>query len=538
MTEGRKSDQGERTMRARGVMVVAMLLGAIAMAPFGALAKVTQLEITAKQQEGSFRAGDYVRWEGRVHGELSPVAETIPDLDKPARNARGMVEYAGRIMLFMPIDGGNGALLVDVPNRGHAYARALYNSPRGLPFQSGNLSEGTGFLEDRGFAFAEVYWELGQGAELPSFKDADGKQRFVEGVGFAIVRDAADFLARDAADPAGTPNPLAGRISRVLASGKSQTGRFLKTFLLNGFNRIDGRRVFDGMHVFVSGAGLLPIMRSGTGPESSADGAPTFENPEFPGVHDGLLTIGEIIAKVEAHGEIPPRMVMLNSTVDYLSIRASLGRTGATGTADLPLPANVRMYDVAGGAHATVAKAESCKLAPGRLDWAPVSRATLLRLDQWVASNVEPPPSRLMPLRPAKADPNVLGAPKNLPDAVIQVAQSDADGNPLGGVRLPDMAVPLGVHGAQNEPHSFSCTLVGAFLPFAATRDAREAAGDKRLPLAERYKDQDDYVNRIRLAARAAETEGFLLPEDAAIIVNSVAAAPIFTQAAPTSPPR
>jgi len=40
-----------------------------------------------------------------------------------------------------------------------------------------------------------VYWELGQGADLPSLVDAEGKTRYVEGAGFAIVRDAADFLA-------------------------------------------------------------------------------------------------------------------------------------------------------------------------------------------------------------------------------------------------------------------------------------------------------------------------------------------------------
>lgn len=525
-------------MRVPHILAAVLLFAAIGTAPAGALAKVTRLEITAKQPDGSFAVGDYVRWEGLIRGELSPAAETIPALDKPARDVRGMVEYSARIMLFMPVTGGNGALLVDVPNRGHAYARALYDSPRGLPFLSGNLSPGTGFLENRGFSFAEVYWELGQGAELPSFTDPDGKKRFVEGVGFAIVRDAADFLAHDAADASGTANPLAGKISRVLASGKSQTGRFLKTFLLDGFNRVEGRRVFDGMQVFVSGAGLLPIMQAGTGPESSADRAPSFADPEFPGVNDGPLTIAEIIAKVEARGEVPPRMVMINSTVDYLSLRASLGRTGGKGTADLPLPDNVRMYDIAGGSHVTVTKADSCKLLPARLDWTPVSRATLLRLDQWVASNTEPPPTRLMPLRPVNADPNVLAAPNNLPDAVVQEPERDADGNPLGGVRLPDLVVPLGVHGAQNEPHSFTCSLVGAFLPFAATREAREAAGDKRLSLAERYKDQDDYANRIRAAAREAETEGFLLPEDAAVIVNSVAAAPIFTQSAPTAPPR
>ncbi len=510
---------------------------ATACMPPSATAKVTRLEITSKQPYGAFKAGDYVRWDGRILGELPPTAGIIPDIEKATRNAHGMVEYAARIILFMPAGAaaGNGALLIDVPNRGKAYAHALYNSPRGLPQQSGNMDPGTGFLEDSGFSTAEVYWELGQGAELPSFTDTEGKKRFVEGVGFAIVRDATDFLARAAADATGTPNPLAGKVSRVLASGKSQDGRFLKTMLLNGFNQVDGRRVFDGMHVFVSGAGLLPILRSGAGPGSSADGSPNFSDVDFPGVHDGALTIGEIVAKAEARGEIAPKMVLINSTVDYFSIRASLGRTGATGTIDLPIPANVRMYDVAGAAHATVPKADDCTLPPGRLDWTPVGRATLRRLDQWVAANTEPPPSRLMPLQPANGDPTVLGPPKNLPGAVIQVPQKDVDGNPVGGVRLPDMAVPLGVHGAQNEPHSFSCSLVGAFIPFAKTKDA---VTDKRLLIAERYKDQNDYLNRIRVAAREAEAAGFLLPEDAAIIVNSVAEAPIFPQAAPTGPPR
>jgi hypothetical protein len=516
------------TMRYFRVALMAVVVVIAGMAPWAASAKVIRLEITSKQPYGAFQAGDYVRWDGRVVGALSPASEAIPDLDKPARNTNGMVEYTAQIILFMPADParGNGALLVDVPNRGKPYAHALYNSPHGVPFQSGDLDQGTGFMEDYGFSVAEVQWELGQGADLPSFTDAEGKRRFVEGVGFAIVRDTADFLAHAAADSAGTANPLRGNVSRLLASGKSQTGRFLKTYLLDGFNRVDGRRVFDGMHVFVSGSGLLPIMQSGTGPESSANGAPNFQDPEFPGVHDGILTIGAIIDAVEARGEVPPKMLLINSTVDYSSIRASLGRTGAKGTQDLPLPANVRMYDIAGGSHVTVPRADACKLAPGRLDWTPVSRATLLRLDAWVGSNSEPPPTRLMKLQPSGDDAAVLGAPKGLPEAVIQVPQRDADGNPIGGVRLPDIAVPLGVHGAQNEPLSFTCSLVGAYLPFPAAK------------VAELYKNQNDYVNRVRVAARDVEEQGFLLPEDAAIIVNAAAAAPVFAQPAPTSPPR
>jgi len=377
-----------------------------------------------------------------------------------------------------------------------------------------------------------VNWELGQGADLPSFTDSAGQKRFVEGVGFAIVRDAADFLAHATADTAGTPNPLQGAIKRTLASGKSQSGRYLKTFLLNGFNMSEGRRVFDGMHVFVSGAGMLPIMQSATGPQSSATGAPSFENPEFRGVHEDVLTIGEVIKRVETRGETPPRMVMINSTTDYFSLRASLSRTGAEGATELPFPDNVRVYDIAGASHVVLRKA-NCELPPARLDWSPVSRATLLDLDDWVAKGTEPPKSRLMPLEEAKADPSVLRAPSHLPKAVIEIPKRDQDGNVVGGVRLPDMEAPLGVNARQNPPLSFQCMLAGAYVAFPLTQADADAAHDTHRPVLERYKTRNDYVNRIRTAARELERDGFLLPDDAAIIIQSAAASPLWRAPAP-----
>jgi len=488
-----------------------------------ALADVTRLEIASKETFGSFIPGEYVIWKGKIHGDLSP-KEAIPDIDKARRNARGMVEYSSNIVLLMPAQPGkgNGSLIVDVPNRGRVYGIALYNSPRGEPYESGTLAQGTGFLQDRGFSLLEVSWELGKGAELPSFTDDSGKTMYVEGAGFAIMRDAADFFARAQADGAGTPNPLKGAINRTLASGKSQSGRFLKTLLLHGFNQTHGHRVFDGMHIFVSGAGLLPILRSSPGPESGGNGAPSFANPEFRGVNEGPFTIGEIIAQLAARKEAPPRIVMLSSTTDFLSLRASLGRTGANGTGEQPIPDNVRMYDIAGASHAVLLKSD-CKLPREQLDWMPVSRATLIHLDKWIATNVPPPNSKLMPLVPAAGDPEVLQAPSFLPNAAIMRPRRDADGNAMGGVRLPDVAVPLGTHAAQQEPKSFACALAGAFLPFAKTKDQREADNDKRLSLAERYLNRDEYVNKIRMAARALEKEGFLLPDDVAVIVNSAA---------------
>ncbi len=501
---------------------------------FHAAAEVTRLEITSTQPYGTFRAGNYTLIQATLHGQLSPT-EKIPGLDKAPLNAAGQVDYSTKLVLMMPTDPsrGNGALLVDVPNRGKAYANALYNSPRDEPFQSGTFEQGTGFLQDNGFSIAEVYWELGQGANLPSFIDAEGKRKYVEGAGFAMMRDAGIFLAHAAKDSTGTANPLAGMISRTLASGKSQTGRFLKGFLLNGFNMAGPQRVFDGMHVFVSGSGLLPIMQTGTGPESSANGTPSFTNPDLPGVHDGLLTIGEITAQVVARGEVAPKMMLITTSTDYYSLRASLGRTGAEGQADQTLPANVRMYDIAGSSHVLIPiKPPHCTMVQGVLDWTPVSRATFLRLDQWVGSNLAPPATQLMTLERASTTPATLRAPASLPNAVMQVPKLDADGNALGGVRLPDLVAPLGTHGGQNSPET-RCSLMGSYIPFAKDAAQRTENNDLRPSVAERYKNRDDYVNRIRGAAFNLLESGFLLRDDAAVIVQAAAATRAFGELKP-----
>lgn len=521
-------------MKRLGLLVASLSLMA------SAQAELTRLDVTSTEPFGTFLSGEFVILKGKIHGEIS-AKESIPGLDQVKPNARGNVEYAANFALVMPSEKGhsNGALIVDVPNRGKAYAQALYNAPRGLPFLSGTFAQGTGFLQDYGFSTAEVYWELGQGADLPSFIDSQGKQQYVEGVGFAIVRDAGIFFAHTAADWSGRPNPLKGKISRTLASGKSQTGRYLKTFLLNGFNMAGQQRVFDGMHVFVSGAGLLPILQTSTGPESSANGAPNFANPDMRGVHEDPLTIGEIIARVEARGEVPPKMILISSTTDYYSGRASLGRTGASGTTDQALPLNVRMYDIAGASHVLLPlQNKDCTIPVATLDWTPVSRATLLRLDQWVSVDTAPPANSLLALQKAQDTPPTLRAPKQLPNAVIQVPQLDADGNALGGVRLPDHVVPLGTNGGQNAPQTFTCSLAGSYVAFAKTKEERNAKNDNRLSIAERYKNQDDYVNRVRIASMELMKAGFLLPDDAAIIVQRAASNPIFNEVQRDQNPR
>jgi hypothetical protein len=121
---------------------------------------------------------------------------------------------------------------------------------------------------------------------------------------------------------------------------------------------------------------------------------------------------------------------------------------------------------------------------------------------------------------------------------VIQVPKRDVDGNALGGVRVPDVAVPLGTNGGQNAPQTFTCSLVGSFSPFAATKAERERAGDARLSIEERYHGRDDYVNRVRVAAQDLVSRGLLLPEDAAVIVQQAASSALFAAAPVNDAPR
>jgi hypothetical protein len=94
------------------------------------------------------------------------------------------------------------------------------------------------------------------------------------------------------------------------------------------------------------------------------------------------------------------------------------------------------------------------------------------------------------------------------------------------------MEAPLGVHARQNPPLSFLCMLAGAYVAFPRTQADAEAAHDAHRPVLERYATRNAYVDRIRNAARGLEQDGFLLPDDAAIIIESAAANPLWSKPA------
>ena len=176
-----------------------------------------------------------------------------------------------------------------------------------------------------------------------------------------------------------------------------------------------------------------------------------------------------------------------------------------------------------------------------------------MALDEWVNEGIEPPASRvprladrtlvtleklIFPAIPNVQHPqrmNRIGVlddwiePVFKTDADYQalVCQTDADGNDTAGIRLPPIAAPIAIatYTGWNlyktpYPEGELCDRDGSYLPFAATKAEREAQGDARASLEERYGNHADYVKQVEKAAADLVSERLLLPEDAERYVN------------------
>jgi hypothetical protein len=390
----------------------------------------------------------------------------------------------------------------------------------------------------------------------------------VSGIGFAATRDLVAFLRHEVADSAGTANPLAqgGKIlvTRALAHGTSQSGRYLRDFVYRGFNEDEQNRiVFDGIQPHVATARLFLNQRFAQ-PNRMVNighGFVAFPDVSFPfafetqtdpitGATDGIL------ARCSARGNCP-KVISTNTGTEYWQSGQSLLSTDPLGRRDGAEPASVRIYYFAGTQHvglqATMPKGV-CAMPPDRIDYAPLLRAALASLDAWVKDGTPPPPSRhpriddgtLVEMTgPAVPIPGFVAAkgpnPRPrfdygsdfangiignvLPVATadryrVLVPKVDRDGNDTSGILLPDIAVPTAtamgwsVRSASAGGAGELCYLDGSYLPFAKTKAEREASGDGRLSLEERYHGPADYAAKVHDAALALARDGYLLPED------------------------
>jgi hypothetical protein len=102
----------------------------------------------------------------------------------------------------------------------------------------------------------------------------------------------------------------------------------------------------------------------------------------------------------------------------------------------------------------------------------------------------------------------------------------DGDGNEIGGIRLPEQAVPLGTYSGwafRSERSGAPGTLVamaGSYIPFAKTRSEREKEHDPRPSVEERYPSRADYQRRVEETANKLVQKGYLLQEDVKPVVD------------------
>jgi hypothetical protein len=504
-------------------------------------------------------------------------------------------DIAGKDMLGRPLIGARFPVARDgdKPLTGPTSTEAIFDDATSnrivLPYPAASLDQSAAGLTVRALAdsppqpIAASDWRFDDDRHVTLIRhpgmDAGAIYRFeyvardpvVMGLGFSAVRDLIAFLRHGTAaegnplaDIASAPcerdahgtcvNPEGGAYSATIAIGGSQSGRYLRDFLWQGFNRdLAGRRVFDGMIPFIAGARQtftnFRFAEPGRFSRQHEDhDVPGFTFPftyatltdPVTGKRDGILE------RCSRDGTCP-KLFHIDTSAEFWQAGGALIGTGGTDR-DVAFPDDVRAYMIAGGAHAPTMTMPSCRYPPNPLNYSAVVRALLLEMVEWAAGRREPPASRwpslakgelteVQALRPPQAPalgltwPKVLNKPippAGKPEWPAFVPQIDADGQDIAGIRMPEVAAPTGTYLGWNlRKHGYGegdlCLVFGAYLPFA--KDAASRAGDTRASLAERYPTVGARQARFVEAIDALRRDRLLLDEDATALRQQASAA-------------
>lgn len=392
------------------------------------------------------------------------------------------------------------------------------------------------------------------------------QEPLVMGIAFAATRDLISFLRYERS----ASNPLVTRggetaggdaLRHAIGFGRSQSGRYLKDLVHQGFNQDEARRVvFDGIIPLITGSRLMNTnMEFATpGRVPSTRAQYYYGGDQFPHTYATLTdpvtgrTDGQLARCTKQLA--CPKIMHTDSGTEAWGGRASLVTVDSTGTKDLPVPANVRIYYFSSTQHVPPAKPGYgiCKNLANPNPYRETLRALLVAMQAWVETGKAPPPSRyprvadgtLVAPLPAVAFgfPRIPGVqyfdrisdlhvkdfsvqpPRLVPGKryVVLVPKVDADGNDIGGVHSTLRQVPLGTYTGWNlrkagMMENEFCDLQGSYVPFAKT--AADRGADPRPSLQERYGTRDGYAAKVQAAAAKLVGEGFLLPEDAMRLV-------------------
>ena len=356
------------------------------------------------------------------------------------------------------------------------------------------------------------------------------KDPLVLGVGMAAMRDVNAFFHRAAADDAGTANPVAGNITKVMSYGISQSGRFLKNYLALGFNEDEsGKIVWDGADADIAGQmGQFNIRFAVQGNISNLY-EPGAEGPlwwsDYNDVTRGRGTTS-ILQRCNATGTCPKIMETYGGPEMWYS-RGSVGIAGTKGTEALPVPDNVRRYYFPSTTHGGGGGGftRDSTVPNGQVLYANPNpereslRALYVALRDWTMKGTTPPPSQYpnvtdgtlvranstamgWPAIPGWVTPDGVinsvldydlgpafryndesGVISNEPPPVKQVINTpapkvDSDGNEIAGVRSLLLRMPLGTYTGWNQVNAGALrgqepSLAGGYIPFARTKAER-----------------------------------------------------------------
>ncbi len=470
-------------------------------------------------------------------------------------------QHVGAIGSHAPI----AASALDDPEARLLVRASLYAEPEEIPRTQWQFArdENGGPVPDAehvwlegGFEAGRVYDILYRPRECP-----------VVGAGLIAIRDLGSFLRHDKA------SPIFGQVDHAICEGISQCGRLQRTFLGLGQNTDEqGRKVYDGMLVHIAG-GRRGEFNQRYG-QPSVQPTPSFGHRfPFADLPQEDPRTGQVSGLLDAQAEAgnTPKIFYTDTSSEYWRGDASLAHTSVADGTDVELPEGVRRYLFACTQHVAGALPFIDVSAFGShgsnwfnvIDYRPLYRAALHNLLDWVRGDHEPPESFYPQANNGTAEPReiVSGKLVQFPELTCAdedvlpklypldlgphaasgigtfpatpkgdaypclVSDVDENGNETGGIRMPDVSVPVATHTGFNVRHPGSggvgqiLEYVGLSLPFAKDAAGRQASQDPRPSLAERYGTREDYLQQVQAAAEELVARRYLLEEDISLCV-------------------
>jgi hypothetical protein len=270
-----------------------------------------------------------------------------------------------------------------------------------------------------------------------------------------------------------------------------------------------------------------------------------------------------------------PKIVEANSANEFWAKAASNLLTGARGHDIRDLDRNVRYYLQSSAPHGAANGNGICLMPRNPLGPNQLLRGLLVALDEWVSFGQRPPESRiprvsdgtLVPALPQSGQgfPDIPGVtyngirhtgdlfdfgPRFLSQGIMDVLppillgtpypslvpKTDADGNDIAGVRMPEVAVPTATltgwnlradAGPDGKGAHDGCDASGLRVPFPATAADRIRTSDPRLSIQERYPTHQAYVDAVTKAVQGLLDERFILQQDADAYIAAAQASTI-----------